>query len=434
MERRGGVDGRENYTSISIDALVTSFRNKMEELLEIPPECCIYKVAVRRMMSNKEVYMPHVVSIGPFHYNNKELQGMEEYKLRYMKVFLSRTDKNLDDFISVMMGMEKRARNCYSEKIDCSVDEFLKILIVDSFFILEAMIGEVGIDPLDQAFYLPNQVSHFKTDLVLLKNQIPFFVLNNFFQSAFHGCPPTRFLEFCVNYMASSIIPIKDSGKLLRKVKEYLNLGHKIKHSIDLLRIFYLPSALRTTSANVDELISIPNAVQLQEAGVKLLKVGSSDSLIDIKFTKGVLEIPVLIVQDYFELLMSNILIFESCHYACETYIGNYVFFMQMLINTDKDVDLLIHNGIIKNLLGKSLFVADLLNKVRREAWIWIPSYYLYDISKSLNAYCNISRHKWKATFKRDYCSTPWMIASTTAAIILLTLTFLSTVTSFLAL
>ncbi|KAM7490094.1 hypothetical protein LguiA_033015 [Lonicera macranthoides] len=74
---------------------------------------------------------------------------MEEHKLRYMKVFLSRTNINLDDFISVMMGIEKRARNSYSEKNDLNVDKVLKILIIDSFIILEAMIGELGIDPVD---------------------------------------------------------------------------------------------------------------------------------------------------------------------------------------------------------------------------------------------------------------------------------------------
>ncbi|KAM7493139.1 hypothetical protein LguiB_027748 [Lonicera macranthoides] len=406
----------------------------MEELLEIPPECCIYRVPLKHMVSNKEVYTPHVVSIGPFYCNKKELQGMEEHKLRYMKVLLTRTNRSLDDFISVMMGMEKRARNSYSEKIDLSVDEFVKILIIDSFFILEAMIGELAIDPLDQAFYLPNQVSHFKTDLVLLENQIPFFVLNNLFQSSFPRRPPTLFLDICVNYMASNIIPIKDSGKLLRKVREYLNSGHEIKHSVDLLRIFHLPSTLRTASTIVVELISIPNAVHLQEAGVQLLKVSSSDSLLDIKFAKGVLEIPVLIVQEYFELVISNILVLESCHYTYQSYIGDYVFFMQMLVDTDKDADLLRQNGIIEDWLGKNSTVVDLFNKVRREAWIYIPSYYLYDISKNLNAYCNVTRHKWKATFKLDYCSTPWMIASTTAAVILLTLTFLSIVATFLAL
>ncbi|KAM7492977.1 hypothetical protein LguiB_027586 [Lonicera macranthoides] len=430
MERRGGVDGRENYTSIYIDALATSFRNEMEELVEIPPECCIYRVPLKRMVLNKKVYTPQVVSIGPFYYNNKELQRMEEHKLRYMKVFLSRTDKKLDEFISVMMGMEKRARNCYSEKIDLSVDEFLKILIIDSFFIIETMMGEEG----GQAFYFPDRVFDFKTDLVLLENQIPFFVLDNLFQLAFPGDPPMRFLEICVNYMVGNIIPIKDMSNLLRKVEEYLNLGHEIKHFVDLLRIFHLPSALRIASDFVDEIISIPNAVQLQKAGVQLLKVGSSDSLIDIKFTKGVLEIPVLIIQDYFELVVCNILVLESCHYADQTYIAHYYFFMKMLVDTDKDAELLIENGIIEDWLGKSSTVANIFNKVRCQGVIYIPTYYLYDISKSLNAYCNVSRHKWKATFKRDYCSTPWMIASTTAAVILLILTFLSTIASFLAL
>ncbi|KAM7490105.1 hypothetical protein LguiA_033026 [Lonicera macranthoides] len=307
MEKRGGEDGRENYTSISVDALATSFKNQMEELPEILPECCIYRVPPTNRALKAEVYAPQVVSIGPFHHNKKELQGMEEHKLRYMK------------------------------------------------------------------------------------------------------------------------------SKLLRKVKEYLNIGHEIKHFVDLLRICHLPSALMIASENSAELISIPNAVQLQEAGVQLLKLGSSDSLLDIKFTKGVLEIPLLVVHDYFKLVMCNILVLESCHYFIDSYIGHYVFFMQMLVDIDKDADFLIHNGIIEDWMGRSSTVAALFNKVRGEASIFIPSYYLYDISKSLNAYCNVPRHKWKATFKRDYCNMPWMVASTTAVVILLILTLLSTISSFLA-
>ncbi|KAM7492980.1 hypothetical protein LguiB_027589 [Lonicera macranthoides] len=163
--------------------------------------------------------------------------------------------------------------------------------------------------------------------------------------------------------MASSIIPIKDSRKLLRKVEELLNLGHEIKHFVDLLRIFHLPSTLRIASTNIDEIFSIPSAMQLQEAGVELLKVSSSDSLLDIKFTKGVLEIPVLIVHDFFELIMSHILILESCHYPDQSYIGHYVFFMQMLVDTDKDADILIQNGIVEDWMGRSSTVAALFNK-----------------------------------------------------------------------
>ena len=105
-----------------------------------------------------------------------------------------------------------------------------------------------------------------------------------------------------------------------------------------------------------------------------------------------------------------------------------------MLVNTDKDADLLIQNGIIEDWMGRSSTVVALISKVRSVAIICVPSYYLYDISKSLNTYCKVTRHKWKAAFKRDYCSTPWMIASTTAAVILLILTLLSTIAAFLAL
>ncbi|KAM7493079.1 hypothetical protein LguiB_027688 [Lonicera macranthoides] len=49
-----------------------------------------------------------------------------------------------------------------------------------------------------------------------------------------------------------------------------------------------------------------------------------------------------------------------------------------------------------------------------------------------LNAYCKDPRHKWKATLKHDYFNSPWRTASTSAAIVLLALTFIQTVCSIL--
>ena len=112
----------------------------MEELPEIPSERCIYRVPPSVRLLNEKVYTPQIVSIGPFHHNKKELKSMEEHKLRCMKVFLGRTTTSLDDFIMAIKGFEKRARNCYAETINLSVDEFVKILLIDSFFIFEVMI------------------------------------------------------------------------------------------------------------------------------------------------------------------------------------------------------------------------------------------------------------------------------------------------------
>ncbi|KAM7493003.1 hypothetical protein LguiB_027612 [Lonicera macranthoides] len=432
MVRRGGEDGS---SSNSIDALATSFKNQMDDLQAISPECCIYRVPPTDRVLKAEVYAPRAVSIGPFHHNKKELQGMKEHKLRYMKVFLIRANKDLDDLIFEMMKWENKARNSYFEKIDLSVEEFMKILIKDSFFILETMIGVQNIKPPDRVFYLPNHSTDFKTDLFLLENQIPFFFLKKLFELAPVGDPPMQFLKVCVDYIALSIIPIRESTQMLTKVQMYVDLHHhEIKHFVDLLRIFHLPSNLGRVPKNVNKLITIPNAVQLQEAGVQLLKVSSSNSLLDIEFTNGELKIPVLIVHKYFKLIMSNIFVLEKYHYPYESYIGHYASFMQMLVDTDKDADLLIQNGIIEDWVGQNSIVADLFSKVGDEVWNHIPSYYLYDISERLNEYCNVARHKWMASFKRDYCSSPWMIVSTIAAIMLLIFTFLSAIAAFLAL
>ncbi|KAM7490106.1 hypothetical protein LguiA_033027 [Lonicera macranthoides] len=357
---------------------------------------------------------------------------MEEHKLRCMKAFLGRTTTSLDDFITMIKGFEMRARNYYAEKINLSVNEFVKILMVDSFFILESMLARLTDHP-RQASYLPMNVFLFLTDTILLENQIPFFVLHELFQLAFPNDPRDEFLKLSLIYVADLVL-FKEKSELFRKVVDYLNLGHEIKHFVDLLRICHLPLALRTPMANIGELISIPNAVQLQEAGIRLLKLGTNDSLLEIKFTEGALEIPLLVVQEYSEIVLSNILVLENCHYIWDSYIRDYVFFMQMLVDTAKDADLLIQNKIIEDWTGESSTVAALFNKIGNNVLISSSSYYFYDISNDLNAYCNITRHKWNAIFKRDYCGTPWMIASTIAAIILLILTLLSTISSFLAL
>ncbi|KAK7820657.1 hypothetical protein CFP56_038644, partial [Quercus suber] len=49
------------------------------------------------------------------------------------------------------------------------------------------------------------------------------------------------------------------------------------------------------------------------------------------------------------------------------------------------------------------------------------------DLYKKLNSFYENPWHKWKATLKSQYFSTPWRAASIVAAIILLVLTFIQT-------
>ncbi|RXH81633.1 hypothetical protein DVH24_035054 [Malus domestica] len=102
---------------------------------------------------------------------------------------------------------------------------------------------------------------------------------------------------------------------------------------------------------------------------------------------------------------------------------------MGWMIRTSKDVDILIERGIISSMLGSNTDLVALFDRISKMGW---PHDYL-DLCRELHDYCTSNPwHKWKATLKRDYFDTPWKIASTIAAVILL-LTFMQTVCSFLS-
>ncbi|XP_044463297.1 uncharacterized protein LOC123194206 [Mangifera indica] len=128
----------------------------------------------------------------------------------------------------------------------------------------------------------------------------------------------------------------------------------------------------------------------------------------------------------------------EMCHYPLKTTICDYVSLMDHLMETSKDVDLMVQKGILVNGLGDSNEIVTLVKKLgthipqdcqsSRYAWLFMH----------LNRHCenrwvkpkyqdNIWQ-KWLKILKDEYFSTPWRSASTIAAIILLVLTFIQTV------
>ncbi|KAI4332497.1 hypothetical protein L6164_017401 [Bauhinia variegata] len=119
-------------------------------------------------------------------------------------------------------------------------------------------------------------------------------------------------------------------------------------------------------------------------------------------------------------------LAFEQCHYPSdgpEGYIADYVYFMGFLINTGKDVDMLIENGILSNLLSDSGAVAQLFNSLSKN--IWFDTVCHTDLIDELNVfYYNRWCQRW-ATLRRDYCNTPWCTLVTGAAIAILFLTLI---------
>ncbi|KAF5463283.1 hypothetical protein F2P56_019206 [Juglans regia] len=410
--------------------LVNSIK-EMVESLEPPSishkSCCIYRIPTSVRKMNEEAYTPEVISIGPFYHGSKILEPMEKLKLKYFQRFLQRIDFNLEILVNAIKLHEESVRGCYAESIKLSSDDFVKLILVDGCFLIEFFYGlcfQGSQSAILEDHILLNPISWLAMmlDLQLLENQLPFFVLEILFSLA---CAPDG------EYPSFTSLAI-DLFERFHAQKLPQNLEADARHFADLARAFFLPSSrklLRQRNfAGADHLYT---ASQLYQAGVKF-KVGSSKCLLDLKFTSGTLEIPCIKLYNQTETSYRNVIAFEQCHYPYDSHFTDYIVLLSFLINTPKDVDLLIRKGIIINGLGSSNAVACFLNNLGTNVVYNGRNSAYCDLFEDLNAFYENPKHTWKATLKRDYFSTPWRIASTAAAGILLLLTLVQTVCSII--
>ncbi|KAA8525431.1 hypothetical protein F0562_007302 [Nyssa sinensis] len=402
-------------------------------------EHCIFRVPTKVRKINEAAYTPRIVSIGPFHHGSGRLQSMEAQKLCYFKKLIEREHVILEDYVRLVKEQEQRIHRCYAEiysnklplseddfaetygnKLPLSGDDFLTMVLVDAGFIIELLLRSTFDQLRDENDYLFNDslLNDLYHDLILLENQLPFFILDALFNLTFPSVPDI-FLKLALDFF-------EDFNKQ-NKLSNF-----KVCHFTDLIRTLYLPTSERPPRTR-EKFQFLPTATELHEAGVKF-KMGSSKCLFDIKFSKGVLEIPCFKIQDSTIANNRNLMALELCLYPHDSYIIDYFFFMDYLINTPTDVDLLVQNGILVNWLGDSGAAATFFNDLCMEITMRFKNFYFSSLCEDLNAYYKNPWHMWKATLKRDYFSTPWRIASTTAAIILLVLTFIQTVCSILSL
>ncbi|KAL2346766.1 hypothetical protein Fmac_000766 [Flemingia macrophylla] len=445
--------------------------NKMLAGAEAPvtDECCIYRVPFNIRRHKEDAYTPMVVSIGPFHHNTLDrLHNMQRHKLNYCKAILQRTQTTPATWIDYIERMEPQIRRCYSDPVHFSKEKLVEIIFVDSGFILELFCRYSE----ERSNWSKDDVCLSKSwlrlsirqDLLLLENQIPFFVLQSLYEA--FVSTSNKFIWLTVYYFycyKSSISSCDDTIS--------------INHFTDLLRIFHSPTKIDVDKPNtqhptvfsvcletclkngkvmkvldrikhevrwmklkIKDTLScqrkersewtLPSATELHEAGVKF-ELNNKTCLVDLKFKKPVLTIPQLKVEDWTETLFRNMVALEQCHFQGESYITHYVQIMDFLVNTTRDVDFLVREGILLNWLGDSASVANLFNGLGKNITISeIPDYSL--LYQELNAFHRSRWNNLKSTLRLNYCKTAWQTIATFAAILLLFLAIVQTLCSVL--
>ncbi|OMO86290.1 hypothetical protein CCACVL1_09687 [Corchorus capsularis] len=462
--------------------------------------CCIYRAHVLRDV-DRAAFTPEFVSIGPLYHFDKNLKGMEETKVKYLEQFLQHaamTEKLheqheqlntlkkklkflgwkdvadqietavpndefscLGKFLGILTSLENDIRSSYAENLNhITSKEFLRIVLVDAAFIIELFLRghfDSDGDPLLSRDYLPICI---RMDLWLLENQLPFFVLQQLYDSAFGSFPDIYppFLELTCNFFE------------LYNAQEK-PITREVNHFTDLLRAFFLPSSI-DGEGNVSQMkpscnngkleqkeesdhskdededededddddddeekllcYHLPSATRLHAAGVKFV-ASESKCLLDIKFSKGRLEVPTLQLFDETVHCFRNLIALEQYHYEDKPYISHYLTFMDYLVDTGRDVDLLVENKIIKHWLGSNGEVARIFNSLCINITKGYINRRFFYLIEELNKYHDRPWNSWKATLYSQYFSTPWRSASTSAAIILLVLTLAQTIMAAIA-
>ncbi|KAK9149693.1 hypothetical protein Scep_008450 [Stephania cephalantha] len=418
------------------DKLASSLIKKLEVGHRLPSsQPSIFKIPDNLRVVNEKSYIPQTVSIGPIHHKKSErYETMENHKFHYLQQFLNHKGPSttLQDCAKACVRMLKRyeeeARECYADDIKLKSDEFVEMMVLDGCFIVELFLRKwrpelrgSQYDPLFDQIYLLNMV---REDLVLLENQLPFFVLDALFNFINNTSHSQKLWEISFLNLALKFFNRKD--------KDASTLENP-NHLLDLKYKTTIPSQIR---ANDGESLgrdgaprTLPTATQLREAGVKFKAAQPGTHLLDIKFQNKTLEIPTIKVEDQTERLFRNMIAYEQC---CgeRSYMAHYFSVIDDLISSPSDVALLKRKGIVTNWLGDDEEVSNMVNKMGKNVYVSSKHFHYKDLYKQLNDHYHTPWHRRQAKLKHDYFNSPWSLVAFLAAFAVLICTFIQTVCS----
>ncbi|KAK4270561.1 hypothetical protein QN277_023583 [Acacia crassicarpa] len=431
----------------------------------------IYKVPcnLRKFDKAEEAYTPQLVSIGPIHHGLlPNLNPMQEQKLRYLVLFWRLVEKQTIDmgkFKKFLEDEEQNIRKRYAENLcdKFNTEKLVEMMLLDSVFIMELFLRIQNVEkyPDDIIVRQPWLNKSIQRDLLLLENQIPLLILEKLYATFVPNSrkkhATSTFIELARDYFdcyqtyhtnGKCDVEInmncgtskKGDSTSGEKTGSSDSKGQSPKHFTDLIRSFYICKDLK----EFKKWLPLKTATKLRESGVSFEK-GNNRRLVHIKFKKvkilswfrclgciipkftyfkARLEIPELKVDDSTECVLRNLIAFEQCHYPSQPFICSYVSFIDSLIETKDDVELLVEKEVIVHELGSATEVATLVNGLCKHVVTDKTCY--ADILNSLNKHYQRRWYRTMAALRMVYFRDTWRGSSTVVGIIVLMFTIIN--------
>ncbi|XP_041006004.1 UPF0481 protein At3g47200-like [Juglans microcarpa x Juglans regia] len=414
-------------TAINGDRITSLIKFTISQELSMLPKPSIFRAPTILYRLNPQAYIPDAFSFGPLHHDKPNLKPAEKIKARYLRGLISRSpspDTKLRELVRSIEAVEREARQCYAGQIDYTPDEFIQILLIDGCFIIELLrknaYHELREDD-DPIFTMSCMLQFLNHDLILLENQVPWMVLERLFCITMeHRDQKYSLMQLAMEFFAN----IFSSTRSSTSPAVDRSILQDIEHILDLLR------KLLISSVGGDEERELgwrpmPSATSLAEAGIKFRQRKEFHSILDIDFKNGVLEIPLLLIQETTETIFRNLISFEQCYPNCKARFTSYAVLLDNLINTTKDVNILCDNHIIANWLNPEDAV-QFFNKLYHNSYV--KEYYYLRVCRDVNKYCQRRLPRWRAVLVRNYFNNPWAILSILVVFASLILSLLQTV------
>ncbi|KAJ1697118.1 hypothetical protein LUZ63_005630 [Rhynchospora breviuscula] len=318
---------------------------------------------------------PKVVCLGPYFHSYRHspsLKYMQDNKWRCVQSLISRydglsePDKTpilIQRCTILMKAVDAQLRQAYSDSISLDNEELAEMMVLDGCFLLHlllrhapsGMMKEENLKELEQG---QNHTSISSNrpwvwdmviyDLLLVENQIPFFVVEILFDVFKTKHDGKIDLLACMLNLFTEIQP-----HATLDVSLFRNRRYCIHHFLHAYYLSLLPQVnQREYSSSLSPPLLSPTEStvglsKLLEEGIRIKNNKKSTSFMDISFKNGVMAIPTLQIHDYSIRLFHNIMAYEQCEHDNTGYVSSYMAFMQGVIDDSNDMKTMNSNGII---------------------------------------------------------------------------------------
>lgn len=495
--RRSSSDLIYNYMASRIkivsDSTKESTRIESSDYITISKVVWEEKAAnIEEMKDEDHPYDPRIISIGPLHHGKSSLQPMEELKWSYLHDILMEKGKmdDLKSYIQTVRSKLKDAKNRYANRKSKSSyddhhldgdDELTMMLVLDGIFLIQFLIksrfpryddpnSERYMDVVDDLGWKLPWIKH---DILLLENQLPFFILQDLYSVFYQSCCGTKLQP--VGIFHSSMVDVAtdyflntqlldqqrcSTVKTLPPILSNLDTSHLL-HVYHALIFKLQPEPSMTMSKYLQNLIPdiffkilfgwilflyptfsdniyptmISTATEMEEAGVKF-----EGSFMDLCFRDNILYVPIFSLNYQSFTLLKNLIALEvSNSKIIPPYIYSYAEFLTDLIKTDNDLKIMEEKNIIRTeskQMGKQL-VEKLLKGVelkdmyfdKNKKYRWQrPRERIDGLVKFAENPC----HRWRRDFVKEYFSSPWSFIGLAVGALIVIFTAFQTIYSIL--